>query len=1312
MNAQCNLLCNTDFEDNQVTSAGSYVIVDASLISCWNTTAADNNIEVWGSGFGGVPSYSGNQFLELNAYMVSTMYQNFTTAPGVSLSISFAHRGRSGVDVLSVDIGPVGGPYTTLGNFSDGNTAWGYYTVNYIIPGGVGNNFSLRFNSVSAAGGNPAIGNFLDAISVNLPYNIVSNPGFTNPACGATNGTATVNPVNGTSPYIYSWSTSPSQTTQAITGLSAGTYTVTVTDLNGCINTDSVTLVAHTPPTVEVTGPLNPLCDSTKLNWASWGTVNGTSGAGTISSDLSVLVTKPSGGLSTTGGMFNGGVFPTQYNVPSNNTAIRNDLAGLFTFCFNRPVINPQIALSSIGSGGNSVQINTSVPYQVIWQGIGMSYPNNTAFIGTEGYTIIQFPGLHTCISFDYLQSESYCNLAFGTLDTNCQSLVSPPQCGGGADTLTASGAVTYSWSPTTGLNTSTGAVVIASPLVTTTYYVTGTDANSCTDTDSITVTVIALPTITLTGDTVICLGDSTTLTASGGGTYLWSPGNSTDSIIKVSPTADITYTVVVTNSGGCSDSSSINIVVKPLPQALFNLNPVCKNASMIFNDASLGGAVNWKWHYGDGTVSALQNSIYTYATCGTFNAKLVVTTDDGCKDSTTKTARVYCLPLADFSFVDECLNQPMNFTDLSAVSGDTVSVWSWDFGDTSPLSTVQNSAHAYTNSGPFAVSLIATSNNGCKDTVVKNVNVFPLPVITLTGDTLICLGDSTTLTAQGGATYLWTPGNFTDSIIKVSPNATTVYAVTVVSADGCIDSASINVIVKPLPQALFNLTPVCKNAAMIFNDASTGSILNRNWNYGDGTLSTLQNSTYTYATCDTFSVKLVVTTIDGCLDSITKTAKVYCLPVADYSFTEVCLNQVMNFTDLSAVSGDTVSGWSWNFGDGSALSSIQNASRTFTSEGAHNVSLIATSNNGCKDTVIKSVNVHPLPVSKFSTTNVCDGTVVPFTDQSTILAPDLIQSWEWNFGDGSPVFNNQTTSHPYSSIGSYTAKLVVVSNFGCADSITKTVIIHPNPTVNFTATDTSGCAPLCISFLDQSSITLPSTIMQWEWNVGDGSAVSYSQNFDHCFTNLSVSSAEYYSIILTVTSDSGCFASMTKNSYISVFPNPVADFYTQPTKTSFLAPLVEIIDASAGADFWTWDFGDQTISSLSNPGFHTYADTGTYIVSLITSTQYGCSDTAYKTVVIEPDFVFYIPNAFSPNNDIHNKTFSGKGLYIREYEMMIFDRWGNLIFFTDDINKPWDGRINNDTELAERDVYVYSIKIIDIKKDQHFYKGIVTLLR
>ena len=104
--------------------------------------------------------------------------------------------------------------------------------------------------------------------------------------------------------------------------------------------------------------------------------------------------------------------------------------------------------------------------------------------------------------------------------------------------------------------------------------------------------------------------------------------------------------------------------------------------------------------------------------------------------------------------------------------------------------------------------------------------------------------------------------------------------------------------------------------------------------------------------------------------------------------------------------------------------------------------------------------------------------------------------------------------------------------------------------------------------------------------------------------------------------------------------------------------------------------------------------------------------DTAYETVIIEPDFLFFIPNAFTPDGDGINDSFSGKGIFIRKYEMMIFDRWGNTIFFSDNIDKVWDGTSNHGTEIAQRDVYIYSFKITDYNQRKHSYKGIVTLVR
>lgn len=249
-NLQCDLLCNPDFEDNQVTTPGNFTLVNQNSISCWNTTATDGIIEVWGTGFNGVPAYSGNQFVELNANQVSTLYQDFQAAPGSTVQVSFAHRGRAGVDVMSVSIGPVGGPYTNLGTFSTGNTAWSYYTVNYTFPFVPQFNYSLRFNSISAAGGNPAVGNFLDAITITMPQINVAVSSF-NPNCPtSTNGSISLAVSGGTPPYSVVWSAPLTDTTLQVNNLAVGDYIFTVTDLYSCAFTDTVPLTPQGQPTL------------------------------------------------------------------------------------------------------------------------------------------------------------------------------------------------------------------------------------------------------------------------------------------------------------------------------------------------------------------------------------------------------------------------------------------------------------------------------------------------------------------------------------------------------------------------------------------------------------------------------------------------------------------------------------------------------------------------------------------------------------------------------------------------------------------------------------------------------------------------------------------------------------------------------------------------------------------------------------------------------------------------------------------------------------------------------------------------------
>lgn len=253
LSAQCNLLCNIDFENLQAAFSGVQYF-NPSQMSCWNTTASDNMIEVWRSNSNpnSIPSYSGNYFVELNANMASTLYQDFIVTPGSAVSISFAHRGRSGTDVMSVSIGPAGGPYNTLGTYSDNNTAWGYYTINYTIPAGSGTNYSLRFNAVSTADSDNSVGNFLDAITVTIASPTTLSFNTNNASCfGSHTGAAEVIVNNGVGPYTYTWSPVTSQT-NSIVAVSAGIYTVNVMESNGCRTTGTVQIAQNTAITTTI----------------------------------------------------------------------------------------------------------------------------------------------------------------------------------------------------------------------------------------------------------------------------------------------------------------------------------------------------------------------------------------------------------------------------------------------------------------------------------------------------------------------------------------------------------------------------------------------------------------------------------------------------------------------------------------------------------------------------------------------------------------------------------------------------------------------------------------------------------------------------------------------------------------------------------------------------------------------------------------------------------------------------------------------------------------------------------------------------
>jgi gliding motility-associated-like protein len=198
--------------------------------------------------------------------------------------------------------------------------------------------------------------------------------------------------------------------------------------------------------------------------------------------------------------------------------------------------------------------------------------------------------------------------------------------------------------------------------------------------------------------------------------------------------------------------------------------------------------------------------------------------------------------------------------------------------------------------------------------------------------------------------------------------------------------------------------------------------------------------------------------------------------------------------------------------------------------------------------------------------------------------------------------------------------------------------------------------------------------------------------------------------VSLTVTGSNGCVFKDSLLYPVVVYPKPVADFLPSPPSVSIFTPDINFVDQSIGAMFWEWDFGDFDGSIVQNPA-HTYADTGIYTVSQIVINQYGCRDTAYVPVRIESEFTFFLPNAFTPNGDGDNDYFMGEGIGIRTFDFLVFDRWGNKIFESEDPAVGWDGRLASGTK-AQIDVYIYKIYILDVMSVEHTYIGHVSLIR
>ncbi|HIF13826.1 MAG TPA: PKD domain-containing protein, partial [Bacteroidetes bacterium] len=250
------------------------------------------------------------------------------------------------------------------------------------------------------------------------------------------------------------------------------------------------------------------------------------------------------------------------------------------------------------------------------------------------------------------------------------------------------------------------------------------------------------------------------------------------------------------------------------------------------------------------------------------------------------------------------------------------------------------------------------------------------------------------------------------------------------------------------------------------------------------------------------------------------------------------------------------------------------------------------------------------------------------------------------------------------------------------------------------------GCVPLTINF--QSST---SNAISWNWNFGDNALFYQGPSLLHTYED-----AGQYSVTLTATSVYNCTNTLTLNNMIEAYALPNASFTVNPDGViSFVDPLVYFFNTSSNSVQWNWDFGDQSSSTYENPN-HLYADTGRYNIELIAISEHSCSDTTYKSIYIKPDFSLYMPNAFTPNSDLVNDDYGPVGQFegIKEYQLYIYNRWGDLVFDSKDIYERWNGKKYNDNALShcQDGAYVWYVNVRDFMEKEYSYQGSVVLLK
>jgi gliding motility-associated-like protein len=500
-------------------------------------------------------------------------------------------------------------------------------------------------------------------------------------------------------------------------------------------------------------------------------------------------------------------------------------------------------------------------------------------------------------------------------------------------------------------------------------------------------------------------------------------------------------------------------------------------------------------------------------------------------------------------------------------------------------------------------------------------------------------------------------------------------YTVTGTDANGCENTASVDVLVSPIPVIDAGLdVEVCDGEPVTLSGSGAGVGGAYIWDGGvlDGVA---------FTPLATGDYEVTGTSADGCSSTDIVTVTVLALPAINAGADQaICEDEMVT---LSATGG---LGYVWDLGvvDGVAFAPL--ATATYTVSG--------TDINGCENTDAVTVTVVPIPtINAGPDLEICLGEEVTLTASGAGVGG----AYAWDGG----VVNGV----PFGPLTTTTYTVVGTTPEGCFNEDEVTVTINPSMTVSFVADELIGCAPFTVNFTS----LVPGAI--YNWNFGDGGSSSASAP-----THTYLSAGEF-SVSLNMTNAAGCSGAVTYLDYITVVPQPIAAFTSAPTQVDVTDTEVKFTNQSLYATSYEWDFGDGAAISNAEHPIHVFPETGNvqYTVILTATNELGCMDVAQKAIEVKDVLIYYLPNTFTPDGDTYNELFSPifySGMDVYDFHFTIFNRWGEVVFESFNAAYGWNGTYG-DQGLVQDGVYIWRLEFGETMSDKkHTYEGHATLIR